>query len=370
MIAEDLEDVLAKMGEVMVDADQELVEADPAQSRSILTAAIDGGAMMYPPLVTDSWPGCRPLVEWLVRSMPTGGEVPERRNWTDDEQARIQEDFFASSVRSEARPRLTSADAWRSIVWFGTDWGTWRPVPMEPGQRGDAARGLDPSQDRRGAVFPGQGPEPASGLHPLLPRPALHPRSADRRRLSPRSTSGSRCSNARSGPAGSKALRRCWPVCSNRASSIPDEDFSIEEYMLDRLDPWLARWSLDAAQPLRRAAPRRALRVGRGARRHPRPGPRRARALRRLRRRTARTSSTGPRCVGCSAAPPSQTRRSSVARASRSGRQQPSRGWSLVRTSPSGCTAGLCRCRSCSPGSVCTGVHLPARGSVPPRRSG
>ena len=71
VIAEDLDVVLAKMEEALVDPDQELVEADPAQSRPILTGAINHGAMMYPPLVTDSWPGCRPLVEWLVRSMPS-----------------------------------------------------------------------------------------------------------------------------------------------------------------------------------------------------------------------------------------------------------------------------------------------------------
>ena len=135
VIAEDLEEVLAKMGEVMVDADQELVEVDPAQSRSIITAAINGGAMMYPPLVTDSWPGCRPLVEWLLRSMPSGGEVPERHEWTDEDQVTIRDDFFASSYGRKLDHEDERA-LLESIVWFGTDWGPgdpyrWSPVNVE-----------------------------------------------------------------------------------------------------------------------------------------------------------------------------------------------------------------------------------------------
>ena len=135
VIAEDLDVVLAKMEEALVDPDQELVEAEPAQCRPILTEAINHGAMMYPPLVTDTWPGCRPLVEWLVRTMPAGGEVPERHEWTDEEQVRIRDDFFASSFgrkldHDDERGLL------ESIVWFGTGWGPgdpyrWSPVNVE-----------------------------------------------------------------------------------------------------------------------------------------------------------------------------------------------------------------------------------------------
>jgi hypothetical protein len=135
VIAEDLDVVLAKMDEALVDPDQKFVEAEPAQSRPILTEAINHGAIMYPPLESDTWPGCRPLVEWLVRSMPTGGEVPGRHEWTDEEQATICEDFFASSYgrkldHDDERGLLDS------IVWFGTGWGPgdpfrWSPVNVE-----------------------------------------------------------------------------------------------------------------------------------------------------------------------------------------------------------------------------------------------
>jgi len=135
VIAEDLDVVLDKMKEAMVDPDQELIEADPAHSRASLTAAINHGAMMYPPLESETWPGCRPLVEWLVRSMPAGGEVPERREWTDEEQATICEEFFASSY-GRSLDRDDERELLGSIVWFGTGWGPgdpyrWSPVNVE-----------------------------------------------------------------------------------------------------------------------------------------------------------------------------------------------------------------------------------------------
>lgn len=44
------------------------IEIDPADARARITEAIDVGAMTYPPYETDTWPACRALVEWLVRT--------------------------------------------------------------------------------------------------------------------------------------------------------------------------------------------------------------------------------------------------------------------------------------------------------------
>ncbi len=234
VIAEDLEDVLAKMGEVMVDADQELVEADPAQSRSILTASIDGGAMMYPPLVTDSWPGCRPLVEWLVRSMPTGGEVPERHEWTDDEQARIQEDFFGSSFgrkldHDDERGLL------ESIVWFGTDWGPGDPYRWSPVNVEMLLADWIPRKIVAEPSFLAKAPN-------LLR--AFIRYCHDQRHIRAQLTAETLAAVDQWEPVFQRAIRSSrlqgpealLAGVFEPGELDPDEDFSIEEYMLDRLD--------------------------------------------------------------------------------------------------------------------------------------
>ena len=48
-------------------------ELDLADARVRITEAIERGAMTVPPFETDTWPVCRPIVEWLTRQMPEGG---------------------------------------------------------------------------------------------------------------------------------------------------------------------------------------------------------------------------------------------------------------------------------------------------------
>jgi hypothetical protein len=43
---------------------------------------------------SDSWPGCRALVHWLIGNMPAGGQSREPPDWLSD--LRIRDDFFAS----------------------------------------------------------------------------------------------------------------------------------------------------------------------------------------------------------------------------------------------------------------------------------
>jgi hypothetical protein len=67
--------------------------------------------------------------------MPAGGEVPERHEWTDEEQAAICDDFFASSY-GRSLDRDDERGLLDSIVWFGTGWGPgdpyrWSPVNVE-----------------------------------------------------------------------------------------------------------------------------------------------------------------------------------------------------------------------------------------------
>ncbi len=135
VVPEPLEDLAIKMGTLIDDADQSLTRTDPATARAVTEAAIDSGAHMYPPFTSDSWPMCRPLVEWMLRMLPTGGEAPEAREWSDEETAVVADEFFASPFGAglddeEHRSLL------ESVLWFGTGYATgdpwrWSPVTVE-----------------------------------------------------------------------------------------------------------------------------------------------------------------------------------------------------------------------------------------------
>ncbi|GCA99161.1 hypothetical protein [Mycolicibacterium sp. NCC-Tsukiji] len=114
---------------------QSLMRFDPADARAIVAEAIDGGSRLFPPLESESWPVCRPLVEWLVRMQPAGGVVPERHEWTDEERTAIAEDFFASRF-GDAMDTADGQGLLDSILWFATEWGPgdpyrWSPVNVE-----------------------------------------------------------------------------------------------------------------------------------------------------------------------------------------------------------------------------------------------
>lgn len=78
---------------------------------------------------------CRPLVEWMVRMLPAGGEAPEPKEWTEEETAAVATEFFVSPFGAafddeEHRSLL------ESVLWFGTGYATgdpwrWSPVTVE-----------------------------------------------------------------------------------------------------------------------------------------------------------------------------------------------------------------------------------------------
>lgn len=114
---------------------QSLTPFDPAEARAIVEKAIDYGSRLFPPLESESWPMCRPLVEWLVRMQPAGGAVPERHEWTDEERTAIADDFFASRF-GDAMDTADARGLLDSILWFATEWGPgdpyrWSPINVE-----------------------------------------------------------------------------------------------------------------------------------------------------------------------------------------------------------------------------------------------
>ena len=135
VVSESVEDLALKVGQTIDDPDQTLTRTDPATARAVVEEAIAHGARMYPPLTSDSWPMCRPLVEWMLRKLPTGGTAPERHEWSDAETAAVAADFFASRFGA-ALDRPDERDLLDTLLWFGTGYTTgdpfrWSPVTVE-----------------------------------------------------------------------------------------------------------------------------------------------------------------------------------------------------------------------------------------------
>jgi hypothetical protein len=135
VVPDPLEDLALKVGTAIDDPDQSLTRTDHATARAVVEAAIEYGSRLYPPPSSESWPMCRPLVEWMLRRLPSGGVAPERKEWSEEETAAIAADFFASPYgalldRDDERSLL------ESVLWFGTGYATgdplrWSPVTVE-----------------------------------------------------------------------------------------------------------------------------------------------------------------------------------------------------------------------------------------------
>jgi hypothetical protein len=135
LVPEPLEEFALTLGTTIDDPDQSLTRTNPATARAAMVAAVDHGALMYPPLESESWPMCRPLVEWMLRMLPSGGVVPERKEWSQEETAAIADDFFASPFGAPL-DRPDERSLLESLLWFGTDYTSgdpyrWSPVTVE-----------------------------------------------------------------------------------------------------------------------------------------------------------------------------------------------------------------------------------------------
>ena len=121
--------------EAVGDPDTVLTELAPADARARITEAIELSRITIPAIETDTWPACRPLVEWMAGLLPAGGTGYVRPEWPDDAQQALADRFFSSPFAAG----LDDADhrsLLESLLWFGTDYGPgdplrWSPVAVE-----------------------------------------------------------------------------------------------------------------------------------------------------------------------------------------------------------------------------------------------
>ena len=135
VVPESLAELEAFMRAKVDDPDTEWRDLDLADARVRITEAIERAAMTVPPFETDTWPVCRPIVEWLTRQMPAGGIGYERPEWSERDRQQLADRFFASPFGAP----LDDADhrgLLESVIWFGADYGPgdplrWSPVAVE-----------------------------------------------------------------------------------------------------------------------------------------------------------------------------------------------------------------------------------------------
>jgi hypothetical protein len=102
-------------------------DLDMADARVRITDAIERAAMTVPAFETDTWPVCRPIVEWIVRRLPEGGTGYVRPEWSEGDQQQLADRFFASPYGAP----LDDADhrgLLESLIWFGADYGPGDPL--------------------------------------------------------------------------------------------------------------------------------------------------------------------------------------------------------------------------------------------------
>ena len=120
-------------------ADRYIVTAPiaPADARSRIAEAIEKGELTIPPTSTDTWPTCRPMLEWVLRRLPEGGIGYVRPEWAAADRDGLLDDFTASMFgQVTGLSRSQVQDLADPLVWFGCDYGPgdplrWSPVSVE-----------------------------------------------------------------------------------------------------------------------------------------------------------------------------------------------------------------------------------------------
>lgn len=135
IVPEPLDAVLRLMGERNADPNATLAELPLPDARARVTEAVETGAMTFPPFETDTWPACRPLVEWMVGLLPPGGRGYERPEWAEPDRVALADRFFTSGLGAPLHDP-DHRDLLDALLWFGCDYGPgdpmrWSPVSVE-----------------------------------------------------------------------------------------------------------------------------------------------------------------------------------------------------------------------------------------------
>ncbi len=126
-------DVVVTRYEELADDDPDiaLVSLRPADARARVESALrrlDGSASV---LETDTWPACRPLVQWIVRGLPAGGTGYERPAWDDAARRALAADFLASPHGRNHDDEI-ARDLLDAVLWCACHQGKGDPLRWSP----------------------------------------------------------------------------------------------------------------------------------------------------------------------------------------------------------------------------------------------
>lgn len=126
-----IDDALRQLIEIDDDLDAAVTPLAPADAKVRVIDAIATGAITYPRFETETWPACRPLVEWMASRLPDGGQAYQRPEWSEADCEALTERFFASALGRS----LDDADhrsLFDAILWFACDYGPGDPLRWSP----------------------------------------------------------------------------------------------------------------------------------------------------------------------------------------------------------------------------------------------
>ncbi len=130
-----INEVVERLREAADDPDVRLGDIGLADARARVAEAIEVGAIMFPPIETETWPASRPLTEWLLRLLPEGGTGYVRPAWSEAAKNKLANRFFGSEF---GKPLDDGGhrELLDQFLWFGADYGPgdplrWSPVAVE-----------------------------------------------------------------------------------------------------------------------------------------------------------------------------------------------------------------------------------------------
>jgi hypothetical protein len=109
-----------------------------ADAKACIKQGLARGEITVPPFESDTWPMCRPWLEWLLRELPDGGQGFAHQDWDDDAQAELMRRFMKSKFCPPASQLSASEvrDLVGPLLFFGMSSGNgdplrWSPVTIE-----------------------------------------------------------------------------------------------------------------------------------------------------------------------------------------------------------------------------------------------
>ena len=130
-VPQSIDEVRALYQSQIHDDDTQWNEIPLADAKVRITEAIERGAQTIPPFESDSWPACRPLVEWIARELPDGGTGYDHPEWTEHQLTEI-EDRFLSSEFGTPFDTEDGRDMLGSLLWYSSGYGPCDPLRWSP----------------------------------------------------------------------------------------------------------------------------------------------------------------------------------------------------------------------------------------------